>query len=249
MNTISNPIFARFWVSKCIYIALLVLLSYRLNAGVTNDSMLVRLQQMQEEWKCISRFCFYTLINSKQPARESLLVSDSSFSFAILPCAITDSFRVVRMSGLWTFDYTSDNVRVGHVKLQNDTLTVFDFGPHLLLRKFIRTDFDEKLFTQLRKGYFCMECLDGAWEPDADSLQSGSVQMKTKMGFNGSTWISIPSEYYSLWISKTRLPFGKRTRMYRTKLVADFNRSKWLLKITPVRGRFRKQTFIYTRNM
>lgn len=236
-------------MSKRVCIALLLLLSFRMHAVGAGDSMLVQLRLMQGEWKCISRVCFDTLINSRQPAKETLLVSDSSFTFAILPCAITDSLRVVRMSDLWAFDYTFENVRIGFVQLKNDTLTVVDIGPHMLLRKFIRSDFDEKLFAQLRKGYFCMECLDGAWEPEADSLQSGSLQMKTKLGLKGSTWISVPSEYYSLLISKTRLPFGKRARMYRTKLVADFDRRKWLLEIKPVRGRFRKQTFIYTRNM
>gem|GEM_PF-4254102 len=94
-----------------------------------------------------------------------------------------------------------------------------------------------------------MECLDGAWEPEVDSLQTGSAKMKSKLGFSGATWISVPPQHYSVWICKTGLPFGKRSRKYKTQLVADFNRGKWLLKIQPGRGRFRKQKFIYTRSM
>jgi hypothetical protein len=234
---------------RSLFVFLFFFITLHGNARIVADSMLLRLELMQGEWKCIGRYCFDPLVNARQASKESLLVKDSALTFAILPCTITDSVRLVRMSYLWSFDYTGHAVRVGQVKLEHDTLTVSDFAPQLLLRKFIRTDFDEKLFPQLRCGYTCMECLDGAWEPEVDSLQTGSVQMKSKLGFSGATWISIPAEYYHVWISKTRLPFGKRTRMYKTQLVADFNRGKWLLKIQPMHGRFRKQTFIYTRSM
>jgi hypothetical protein len=234
---------------RSLFVSLLFFIALHGSSRAVADSMLLRLELMQGEWKCVGRYCLDPSVNARQISKESLLVRDSSFTFAILPCAITDSVRLVRMSQLWSFDYTIDAVRVGQVKLEHDTLTVFDFAPQLLMRKFIKTDFDANLFTQLRRGFFCMECLDGAWEPEVDSLQTGSVQMKSKLGFSGATWISIPAEYYNLWISKTRLPFGKRSRMYKTQLVVDFNRGKWLLKMQPVRGRFRKQTFIYTRSI
>jgi hypothetical protein len=237
-------------VNKRNYVVfLLFFIALHLNARAIADSMLLRLELMQGEWKCVGRYCLDPLVNARQTSKESLLVKDSSLTFAILPCAITDSVRLVRMSQFWSFDYTGNAVRIGQVKLEYDTLIVFDFAPQLLLRKFIKSDFDESLFTQLRRGVFCMECLDGAWEPEVDSLQTGSVKMKSKLGFSGATWISVPAEYYSLWCGKTRLPFGKRTRMYKAQLVADFNRGKWLLKIQPVRGRFRTQTFIYTGSM
>jgi hypothetical protein len=94
-----------------------------------------------------------------------------------------------------------------------------------------------------------MECLDGAWQPDADSLQTCSAKMIASYGYSGITWISIPKEYYSYTVKKIRLPFGKRTRKYHTRLQVDFNRNLWVLVLRPVRGRFRKQEIIYTRSM
>lgn|GEM_PF-2532182 len=130
---------------RSLFVFLFLFVALHANAGAVADSMLLRLQLMQGEWKCLGRYCLEPSVNARQTSKESLLVKDSSLTFAILPCAITDSVRLVRMSQLWSFDYTSNAVRVGQVKLEHDTLTVFDFALQMLLRKFIKTEYDENL--------------------------------------------------------------------------------------------------------
>lgn len=188
---------------------------------------------------------FDSIANAIQLPKESLLVQDSSLTFAVLPCVVTDSVSLSRMSGLWSFAYIGSELRVGHVKVHGDTLTVYDFAPRLLLRRFVRTDFDEKSFDQLRRGYFCLSCLDGAWIPDPDSLQSCPEKMKSKFGFDNAEWINSTEESFRRSNKNIRLKFGKRNRFYRIRFVADFDRGRMLLILNPAYGRFRKHTFTY----
>lgn len=230
-------------------IALSLCLFSIVSNAVSADSMLIRLNKMQGEWRCIMRACMDPGVNKFQSTKESALVTDSAVTIGVLPCALTDSMQLERTATLWTFDYTIENVRLGFVDISGDTLRIYETAPHLIFRKFVRTDFDAPQFQQLKRGYYCMECLDGAWQADADSLQTCSAKMIASYGYSGITWISIPKEYYSYKVKKIRLPFGKRTRKYHTRLQVDFNRNMWVLVLRPVRGRFRKQEIIYTRSM